>query len=252
MKPLFKILLKYYLKYITKLALFIHRPVIIAVAGSTNKAFTKNEIKKKLESSGKKVWANSKSLNTEIGLPLSILRLPSGYGSYRDWLPVLAQSIKAVWQKDYPRYIVLELGISKPGDMKHLLSIVSPGISVITDITQRYLESFSGMDDLVEEYGLLVKRTPKKGLVVLNVDNGRVKNLAKVSVAPIITFGKNEKANCCAKEIERTANGEKITIVYNNREETHSINSFGTHNVYAYLTSFLISKNLEKIYGGNK
>jgi UDP-N-acetylmuramyl pentapeptide synthase len=78
MKSFFKQLLKYYLKYITKLVLFIHKPVIIAVAGSTNKTFVRDEIRNILEKKGFSVRANPRSFNTEIGLPLAILDLPSG------------------------------------------------------------------------------------------------------------------------------------------------------------------------------
>lgn len=241
MKPFFKLLLKYYLKYITKLVLFIYRPTIIAVAGSTNKAFVAREIKKRLEKSGKNVWANSKSLNTEIGLPLSILRIPSGYGSYRDWLPVMGKSIRAILQKNYPDYIVLELGVSRPGDMKHLLSIVKPKISVITDITQRYLEGFSGMDDLAAEYKLLIEKTPKRGLVVLNIDNPRVKNLSRYSKAEVVTFGKNSEARWQARKINRGVTGEIVLVVYNDKSEEHVIKSFGLHNVYAMLTGLIIN-----------
>ena len=48
MKIIFKIILQYYLKYITKLVLAIHRPTIIAIAGSTNKTFVKDEINRVL------------------------------------------------------------------------------------------------------------------------------------------------------------------------------------------------------------
>lgn len=244
MKPFFKVILKYYLKYITKLMLLIHRPEIIAIAGSTNKAFTKNEIRKQLEAEGKNVWANSKSLNTEIGLPLSILRIPSGYGSYGDWLPVLVQSVSALWQKNYPKYLVLELGVSRPGDMKYLLSIVQPRISVVTDITQRYLESFSGMDDLVGEYRLLVEKTPKRSLVILNNDNNRVRELASFSKAKVLSFGHFQDADVIVSAVEREGMGEIATVVYNNKEEKQHIPAFGLHNVYARLVSIIVKNNI--------
>jgi len=246
MKSFLKIILQYYLKYLAKLAIFIHKPVIIAVAGSTNKSFVKNEIKKVLESSGKKVWANRKSFNTEIGLPLSILRMPSGYGSYRDWLPILGKSLAALWQKNYPEYIILELGVSKKGDMKYLLSIFTPTVSIVTDITQRYLESFSEMDSLVGEYRYLVEKTPKDGLLILNDDNSRVRTLAKFSQATVATFGTNDSAQWQASAIIKNISGQSVTVKHEKKSQTHETKTFGLHNVYVLLISLIIDNYFQK------
>jgi len=58
MKSIFKTFLKYYLKVVTKIVLFIHKPVVVAVAGSTNKGFVKKQVKEKLEEAGFSVRAN--------------------------------------------------------------------------------------------------------------------------------------------------------------------------------------------------
>ncbi len=186
---LLKKLLQYYLKYITKLVLFIYRPTIITIAGSTNKTFVKEEIKKVLKKQGLIIRSNPKSFNTEIGLPLAILNLSSGYNSYRLWLPIIFQAAKAIFNKNFPKILVLELGISEPADMKYLLSIIHPKIAVITDITQRYLESFSDMDELVSEYEYLAKKIDKSGLIILNYDNLRVRKLATSTKVKIKFFG---------------------------------------------------------------
>jgi UDP-N-acetylmuramoyl-tripeptide--D-alanyl-D-alanine ligase len=211
------------------------------VAGSTNKAFAKNEILRQFRLAGRSVWANNKSLNTEIGLPLSILRIPSGYGSYCDWLPVIGQSLAALAQKNYPKYLILELGVSREGDMRHLLSIVKPKVSVLTDVTQRYLEGFSGMDDLVGEYKLLIKKTPRKGLVVLNFDNDRVRELAKFSSAPIETFGQSQGAAWLARNVRREALGERMDVVHDGLNQEHEVKAFGRHNVEAYLAGLIVN-----------
>jgi len=42
-------------KIVTKIVLFIHQPIIIAISGSTNKTFVKDEIKKVLVKKGTQV-----------------------------------------------------------------------------------------------------------------------------------------------------------------------------------------------------
>jgi UDP-N-acetylmuramyl pentapeptide synthase len=103
MKTFFKYLLKYYLKIITKLVLFIKKPVIIGIAGNTNKTFAKNYIVQELKRSGLSVRANPKNFNTEIGLPLAILDLPSGYNYYKKWLPIILEAPMAIFRKKIPR-----------------------------------------------------------------------------------------------------------------------------------------------------
>jgi UDP-N-acetylmuramoyl-tripeptide--D-alanyl-D-alanine ligase len=245
MKLIFKKILQYYLKYITKLVLFVHNPVIIAVSGSTNKTFTKYEIKKVLEKKGLNVRANPKNFNTEIGLPLAVLNLPSGYNSYRNWIPVMKKSLFCIFQSNFPKYLVLELGVSRKGDMKYLLSIVKPKISVITDITQRYLEGFSGMDDLVGEYKLLVQNTEKSGVIILNVDNIRVKSLAKFSKAKVEFFGQSQDANWIIEEIRRNEKGEAFNVVHDGISRNKSILRFGLHNISASTIGMIIDENRE-------
>jgi UDP-N-acetylmuramoyl-tripeptide--D-alanyl-D-alanine ligase len=245
MKIVFKTILKYYLKYITKLTLFIHKPVVIAVSGSTNKTFVKDEIKRVLENKGLGVRANPKNFNTEIGLPLAVSNLPSGYNSYKNWLPVIKQSLFCIFQKNFPEYLVLELGVSRKGDMKYLLSIIKPKISVIIDITQRYLESFSGMDDLVWEYKLLVQNTDKDGTVILNADNVRVKSLAEFSKANVEFFGTSEESDWKIGGITRSVKGEKFELSHNSSSSNLEIFRFGLHNIYANIIGIIIDKNRE-------
>jgi UDP-N-acetylmuramoyl-tripeptide--D-alanyl-D-alanine ligase len=250
MKSICKFILKYYLKLIVKLVLFVHRPKIIAVAGSINKTFTRDEIKKVLEKSGKKVRANPRSFNTEIGLPLAILGLSSGYNSFQEWWPIIGEAFWSTFQKNFPKYLVLELGISRSGDMRYLLSIIHPEISVVTDITQRYLESFPSMDDLVAEYAVLAEKTKKNGAVILNHDNLRVKELTKKTHAPVSYFGETVegKDDWQIREIEKIETGQSVKIKHQEQIEEFTIPRFGRHHAFALAASLAV----EEITKNNK
>jgi UDP-N-acetylmuramoyl-tripeptide--D-alanyl-D-alanine ligase len=252
MKYLFKKILQYYLKYLTKLVLFIHRPIIIAIAGSTNKTFVRDAVSEMLKGEGRNVCSNPKSFNTEIGLPLAILNLPSGYSSYKNWLPIILKAPTQIFAANFPKILVLELGASDRGDMKYLLSIISPKIAIITDITQRYIEGFGYMDELVKEYEYLAKKAKKSGLIVLNYDNAMVRSLAKGVKAKIAFFspvGDNNlddaslwQAIGCKKE----ENGQSVKVNHNNIISEHKINRFGEHHIHALLISLIIKDYVEK------
>lgn len=238
MKTILKPFLKYYLKYICKIILFIHRPVVIAIAGSTNKSFVKNEIKNTLIGMGLSVRANPKNFNTEIGLPLAILDLPSGYNSYKNWLPAIKNAPKKLFTKNFPKYLVLSLGSSDPGDIKYLLSIIKPKISIITDVTQRYLEGFSDMDALIEEYKYLAKSTAKDGLLIMNYDNEKLK-LIKTAARQIF-FGSNDGADWQMINLIDTNKGQKATIKHADKLQEIEIDKFGKHHVYAHIIAGVI------------
>jgi len=254
MKLIFKTILQYYLKYITKLVLVIHRPTIIAIAGSTNKTFVKEEVAHALKKQGIDVRSNPKSFNTEIGLPLAVLYLPSGYDSYRNWLPIIFKAALIIFRRNFPDYLVLELGVSNPGDMKYLLSIIKPKIAIITDITQRYLESFSDMDKLVGEYEYLIRKV-NCGLIILNYDNIRIRNLSKVAQVPVEFFGLQNGAYWQAVKISRTEQGQIVKVSHNDIINQYKIKRFGKHHVYSLLIGLIIKNYVsgeEKIHKKGK
>jgi UDP-N-acetylmuramoyl-tripeptide--D-alanyl-D-alanine ligase len=241
MKTILKPFLKYYLKCLCKIALFIHRPTIIAIAGSTNKSFVKNEIKNALTQMGLSVRANPNNFNTEFGLPLAVLELPSGYNSFKNWLPAIKEAPGKIFTKNFPKYLVLSLGSSDPGDIKYLLSIIKPNISIITDITQRYLEGFSDMDSMIEEYKHLATKTPRNGLLIMNHDNEKLRLIK--SEAKTIFFGSSDSADWQICDLCDTDNGQRAVIKH--LDETHEIqiNKYGKHHVYAHLIAEIIKKS---------
>ena len=240
-------MLKCYLKIITKIVLLIHRPLIIVVAGSVNKTFVRNAIRDTLRTDAYHVRANPKNFNTEIGLPLAILNIDSGYNSYRRWTPVLIDALRAIFQKKYPEYLVLELGVSKRGDMRYLMSIITPQITVITDITQRYIESFSGMDRMVSEYAHLVKNTPRNGHVLLNRDNDRVRALAKAAVAPVTFFGFSPESDGHVIDVKKMNDGIDITMRYKEEEQVVHVMRFGKHHATAALIAWIVKQSIEVV-----
>jgi UDP-N-acetylmuramoyl-tripeptide--D-alanyl-D-alanine ligase len=246
MKLILKKILQYYLKYLTKFVLTIHRPTIIAIAGSTNKTFIKDEISKILRKEGINTRSNPKSFNTEIGLPLSILNLPSGYNSYKNWLPIIMKATSQIFKSNFPRFLVLELGVSDPKDMKYLLSIIKPRIAIITDLTQRYLESFDDMDELAGEYEHLVKKIKPYGLLVLNYDNPRIKNMANISKITTKYFGLSDGAHWQAIEVKKEDRGQVIKVNYNDIVNQYTINRFGRHHVYSLLVGLIIKDYVKK------
>lgn len=241
MRYILKRFLRFFLKWVARLALVIHRPKIIVIAGSTNKSFVKDEIRTLLEREHIAVRATPKSFNTDIGVPLSILGISSGYGRYRAWAPIFWQSVCAVFRASFPEALVLEFGVSNRGDMQYLLSIVRPDVVVLTDLTSRYVERFPGVDALVREYQLLVRRMKRDGFLVYNGDSVRLREVSKAFSGTRVSFGLSDGCDWQAREVRRVATGEAFAVWHDGVciRNAH-IDRFGEHHVFARLASVAV------------
>jgi UDP-N-acetylmuramoyl-tripeptide--D-alanyl-D-alanine ligase len=193
---------------LSRLTIWRYRPGIIGITGSAGKTSTKLAVKAVLER-GRRVRASSGNLNNALGLPLTILgdwseeelalvsrATPSGTARFRKlkfWTKVIFTSAWRVLvpAKDYPEILILEYGADRPGDIKYLLGIARPNVSVITAIGEIpvHVEFYGGPEDVAREKGRLIEYLPVGGFAILNNDDPVVKNLQSRTRARVVTFG---------------------------------------------------------------
>ncbi|MFA5871658.1 MAG: Mur ligase family protein [Parcubacteria group bacterium] len=243
MKPFFKSFIQFYLKILTKFVLWRHKPFIIAVSGTTNKTVVKDYILKFLrEKYGEEeVRANPRSFNTEIGLPLAILYLDSGYLSFLKWAGILASgTVKALFARNFPSKLVLELGIESEGDMKYLLGIVNPDIAILTNIETSFSDPSSGLEELFEEFKYLANKIKKDGKLILNIDDSRVRNLKKLTSAEVVTYGFSEDSDAHVSNLKNDVEGQEFDFTFKSNGERVKIKKYGKHFVYAWMVAKII------------
>ncbi len=191
MKYLLKKLITWKLKLLTKITLWRHKPVIIGVVGSTGKSEAKEEIKKAL-SRKFDVRANPRSYNTEIGLPLAVLYLPSGYSSFWAWLKILTKGLGiALFSHRFPKILVLELGAIFPHDMDYLLTIVKPKYLVATNVSLGFEVEPEELGVRAKEIEKAIKTVPENGIVFLNADDPWLMDMKSKAKAKVITYRKS-------------------------------------------------------------
>ena len=141
------------------------RPLVVAITGSNGKTSTKELVAAAL---GRRynVLHTSGNLNTETGVPLTMLRLEPEHTA-----------------------LVLEMGIQRPGDIGRLVDLAQPSIGIITNIGVVHIEFFASQDDLAASKGELVKGLPESGLAVLNADDKYFDHLAGMTPAGVSSFG---------------------------------------------------------------
>ncbi len=250
MKIILHVILKYYLNILARIVLLRCRPAVIAIAGSVNKAFFKQAITNMLHERGIASASTFHAFNTEIGLPLTILGLKSGYESYGRWARILPQALRAAWKRRLPSVLVLELGAEHAGDMAYLTRLTKPRIAVITGLTRRYLENFGSIASAVQEYRSLAVSIPAAGLVIANYDSPELRGLHGSLRAALKFFTiETEPAEdrYAALNIERTEKGMAAELMYASRRERIALDRFGNHHVAAYVAARIIEDNLHLV-----
>jgi UDP-N-acetylmuramoyl-tripeptide--D-alanyl-D-alanine ligase len=141
------------------------RPLVVGVTGSNGKTSTK-EMVAAILSKHFKVRRTIGNLNTETGVPLTLLSLEPDDTA-----------------------LVLEMGMQQPGDIARLAALAKPSIGIITNVGIVHIEFFKSHEDLARAKGELVAALPPDGLAVLNADNEFFPLLARLTAARIATFG---------------------------------------------------------------
>ena len=196
------------------------KPRVVGVTGSVGKTSTKEAIFSVL-SSKFRVRKNEKNYNNEIGLPLTILGIESGGGSFLEVAPVFFEPSGLIFfsiARKYPEILVLELGADRPGDIKYLVDFLKPEVGVVTTVGISHLGIFQRQKQYSPGEKYLVQTLKKEGLAVLNYDDEEVRKMAENVKAKKIFYGFAEEADVRASDI--FFGYEKATDLFRRRYQT--------------------------------
>lgn len=143
---------------------------VVGVTGSSGKTTTKDLIAGLLGDLGPTV-APVGSLNTEVGLPLTVMRC----------------------QED-TRYLVLEMGSRGVGHIVELTGIVKPDIGVVLNVGTAHLGEFGDRQTIARAKSELVAALEPTDVAVLNADDSAVAAMAAVTRARVVRFGAGASA----------------------------------------------------------
>jgi UDP-N-acetylmuramoyl-tripeptide--D-alanyl-D-alanine ligase len=116
---------------------------IVAITGSTGKTSTKDILAAVLGAQ-RRTAASSENLNTEIGLPLSLLKAPAD-----------------------TEMLVLEMAMRGPGQIAELTEIAEPDVGVIVNIGPVHLELLGTLEAIAATKAELIARIASDATVVL-------------------------------------------------------------------------------------
>ncbi|UGQ15992.1 UDP-N-acetylmuramoyl-tripeptide--D-alanyl-D-alanine ligase [Borrelia sp. RT5S] len=200
----------------------------IAVTGSNGKTTTKEMLYSVLSARYKtcKTWGN---LNSDIGLPLSILRT-----------------------RGDEEYAVFEVGISYIGEMSLLSEILNPEIVVITNISYAHMQAFENLDIVASEKARIITKSTR--IVILNESCPYHPDLKKIA-----NF-RSPGSKILYFEFDRLQIGsfsilnEKLSCDFNYKGFNYSILMPGRHNIFNAIScinlALLLGLNEDEIRRG--
>lgn len=228
------------------------KPKIIAITGSVGKTSTKDAIYAAIK---KKVRArkSDKSFNSEIGVPLSVLGLPNAYGSLFGWIKnVIDGLLVLLFPGKYPEWLVLEVGVDRPGDMEMITRWLKPDVVVLTRLptTPVHVEYFSSPQAVVEEKKKLVEALKPDGVLVYNHDDEQVRKVASEVLQQTIGYSRYSTSPFTASgDIVRYEGdipvGVDFTLAHGEEAVAMTIRgSLGVQDVYNYAAAAAVGSFL--------
>jgi len=213
MKQLLKKIIIAVLTLEARIVLKKYKPQIIAVTGNVGKTSAKDSIYEVLNESFF-VRKSKKSYNSELGIPLTILGCETGWNNVFIWLRNIFEGFALIFLKNhYPKWLVLEVGADRPGDIEKITKWLKPNIVVITRFgsVPVHVEFFGSPEKLIEEKSYLVSALKKNGLLVLNNDDDKALSFRKKWGGMIMTYGFEKGSAIIASHYKIMYENKKLT-----------------------------------------
>lgn len=192
-----------------------HDVRVVAVTGSVGKTTTKDLLGQLVAPLGPTVVPRG-SFNNELGLPLTVLTADAD-----------------------TRYLVLEMGADREGNLTYLTSVAPPDVAVVLVVGSAHLGHFGDVDAIARTKGELVEGLRPGGVAVLNADDLRVAAMAsRVPDGPdgrpgrVVTFGTIPSADVRAADVTLDTEG-RASFVLHAAGEAHpvALRLVGEHHV---------------------
>ena len=122
----------------------LFRGPVVGISGSAGKTSTKELLALLLGGEAGGVLATAGNLNNHLGVPLTLTRLdPATH-----------------------KFAVIEAGISAPGDMKPLATMIEPDLAVITLVAAAHTAELGGLEGVAREKAILPASIRPQGMAI--------------------------------------------------------------------------------------
>lgn len=197
-------------------------PTVVAITGSYGKTTAKEIIAHVLEGE-KRVLKSPGTLNNEIGIPITLLRLDG------------SQDIA-----------VLEFSARKEGDIDYLARIAPPHIAILLSVGHAHIGVFGSQEAIYRTKGEIFTHLRPGGLALAGAHDPRLKTLALGH--RVLTFGQNSTvagADYQAEDLRFDEEGcQQFTGVHGNDRLELKAGMPGPHGLEPVLAAWAVAREL--------
>ena len=186
----------------------------IGVTGSIGKTTTKEFIAT-LIGRKVKVVKTEKSYNSQRALPLSILNFKMPF-----------------------QVALMEMGMSKKGEMGRLVEIVKPDIAIVTKVEMAHFENFSSLEEIAHEKAQIFRQGTK--VKIINHDLFKFQNVFKKG--EYLSFSTSDKK----ADFYLEKKGDKI-LIHEDKKVELDLPFQEDHLLENFLASYVISRHFVSI-----
>ena len=193
---------------------------VIGITGSVGKTSTKDIIASVMAKKFN-VLKTLGNLNSQIGLPITLLRL-----------------------KEH-NAMVIEMGMSEKGEISNLTKITRPTVAVITNVGTAHIGNLGSRENILKAKLEILDGLKENGTLVINNDNDMLhdwyeeNNQNKFN---IITFGMKNKSDIMPYDIVLSEDGSTYKIDFDGITYNVKISVGGNHFVLNSLCAIAIGK----------
>ncbi|MEM7154484.1 MAG: UDP-N-acetylmuramoyl-tripeptide--D-alanyl-D-alanine ligase [Myxococcota bacterium] len=181
---------------------------VVSITGSNGKTTTRAMVAAVLGSAIPSVLCTRGNLNNHLGVPLTLLDTPHDPGA-----------------------MVIELGMSAPGENDHLASIVRPSVAVITSIALEHLEFMGTIEAIAAAEAEVVPHVGTDGVVVVPGDEPLLRPHLPTGDGPtVLRFGPDDSADVQVLGVQQSERTEATLRVPGGEQVTVRLRLFGAHN----------------------
>lgn len=207
---------------------------VIGITGSVGKTSTKDIIASVM-SKKYNVLKTLGNYNSQIGLPLTVLRL-----------------------KDH-NAMAIEMGMSQKGELSNLTKIAKPTVAVITNIGTAHIGNLGSRDNILKAKLEILEGLQDGGTLVINNDNDLLKKWNEENTDKrfkVVTFGIENKSDIMPYDIVSSDSGSTYKIDIEGKTYTVNVTVGGNHFVLNSLCAIAIGRifgiSMEDILDGIK
>ena len=140
------------------------------------------------------------------------------------------------------RHAVIEAGAARRGQMRLYPPMLRPDVVVVTTIGSEHHRSLGTLDEAAQEKARMLRGLSRSGIAVLNADDPRVRAMASLTDARIVTFGFG--AGSDVRAIERSLDwphGSRLVVTVGGETHVLRLRLIGRVAMYPALAALAVA-----------